>query len=161
MAPRKDKSPSTTQNNLPDIAYELETLAREVGRSYYAVKKFLYDYDVFFGEGFGGFRTMAIIARRGPITMPRLAEYLNCSRQYLQQQATSLIDKGFLKTLENPAHKRSKLLALTEKGKREFRKRRGRYLEFYATLEDQFTANEVSNATEVLSRLRDQLQSLD
>jgi DNA-binding MarR family transcriptional regulator len=57
------------------------------------------------------------IQREGPSTVPDLAKERLVSRQIIQTQINVLLDQGLVTPQENPKHRRSKLMALTPKGK--------------------------------------------
>lgn len=50
-------------------------------------------------------------------TVPDLARRRSVSRQHIQVSVNALIDRGWLRTLPNPAHRRSPLIALTSAGR--------------------------------------------
>lgn len=54
--------------------------------------------------------------RIGPQTVPALAASRYISRQIIQTQVNELKREGYLKSIENPEHKRSRLIALTKAG---------------------------------------------
>jgi DNA-binding MarR family transcriptional regulator len=55
--------------------------------------------------------------RFGPQTVPQLARSRPVSRQYIQTIVNQLIEGGHVRFSENPAHKRSPLIELTDRGK--------------------------------------------
>ncbi len=55
------------------------------------------------------------------LSVPEIAERYQVSRQHVQVTVNSLSDAGILVAKVNPRHKRSPLIALTNKGKRMFR----------------------------------------
>ena len=55
--------------------------------------------------------------RSGPQTVPQMARIRPVSRQYIQTLVNLLAQEGQVKFIENPAHKRSRLVRLTPKGK--------------------------------------------
>jgi DNA-binding MarR family transcriptional regulator len=55
--------------------------------------------------------------RFGPQTVPQMARSRPVSRQYIQTIVNQLLDGGYVRFSENPAHKRSPLVNLTERGK--------------------------------------------
>ena len=64
-------------------------------------------------------RTLLMDLRRyGPQTVPDLAAARFISRQIIQTQVNELSQTGLMEARANPAHKRSKLIALTRKGER-------------------------------------------
>ncbi|MFI5304165.1 MAG: MarR family winged helix-turn-helix transcriptional regulator, partial [Nitrospiria bacterium] len=55
--------------------------------------------------------------RTGPQTVPQLARSRPASRQYIQTIVNQLVKGGYVKLGQNPAHKRSSLVHLTQRGK--------------------------------------------
>ena len=62
----------------------------------------------------------------GAMTVPQIAKLKGVTRQHIQLLADALVAAGLAAVKENPAHRRSSLIALTEKGKRVFAKMRAR-----------------------------------
>jgi DNA-binding MarR family transcriptional regulator len=54
--------------------------------------------------------------RNGPQTVPQMARARFVSRQHIQSIVNFLSDEGLVEFIKNPAHMRSKLARLTEKG---------------------------------------------
>lgn len=69
-----------------------------------------------------GLRTPYVrIANRlshGPATVPHIATDLAVSRQYVQTVCNELQEQGLMEFVENPRHKRSRLVELTEEGQK-------------------------------------------
>lgn len=55
------------------------------------------------------------------LSVPEIAERYQVSRQHIQVTVNRLSDAGLLVAKDNPRHKRSLLISLTDKGKRTFR----------------------------------------
>jgi DNA-binding MarR family transcriptional regulator len=71
------------------------------------------------GEFFGAeHAVLDIIARVGNLTVPQIARERSTSRQNIQILVDRLAAQGRIELVTNPAHKRSGLVRLTEKGKR-------------------------------------------
>jgi len=60
---------------------------------------------------------LELILLGGPATVPSMARARGVSRQHIQQQVDALRGRGFVERKENPAHKRSTMIALTDKGR--------------------------------------------
>ena len=56
-----------------------------------------------------------------PLTVAQVAREMGQARQSVQRIANNMVKSGYLSWKHNPAHKRAKLLVLTEKGNRVFR----------------------------------------
>lgn len=62
-------------------------------------------------------KVAGVLAAGGPATVPDMAASLGVSRQFVQVVCNELRDAGIVECLENPRHKTSKLLHLTESGR--------------------------------------------
>ena len=60
----------------------------------------------------------------GPATVPDMAALLGVSRQFVQTVCNNMYSIGLIEFKDNPRHKRSKLVLLTEPGRIAFRKAR-------------------------------------
>jgi DNA-binding MarR family transcriptional regulator len=57
------------------------------------------------------------IVEHGPVTVAHVARTMGLARQSVQQTADGLEQEGFIIYIENPHHRRSKLMQLTPKGR--------------------------------------------
>lgn len=96
---------------------------------------------------------METLSEAGPMTVPQIAKLKGVTRQHIQLLADALVDGGFASVKENPAHRRSSLIALTDKGRRAFAKMRAREAPLAEELSAEFEAQELERATVVLTRL--------
>jgi len=60
---------------------------------------------------------LEIILAHGEATVPDIAQKLEIKRQYVQVMVNETLAEGLTVRLENPRHKRSPILALTDKGR--------------------------------------------
>src|SRR5262249_5461215 len=65
------------------------------------------------GGAFGFMRSLALL---GPLTVPQIAQMRPTSRQRMQRLANELWTEGLVEFIDNPKHRRSKLVQLTPKG---------------------------------------------
>lgn len=56
------------------------------------------------------------------LTVPDIARRYRVTRQHVQVTVNKLLDDGLLQSLDNPRHKRSPLLHLSQRGKKTFAK---------------------------------------
>ncbi len=71
------------------------------------------------GENTAGRRgLLRDLAQRGPQMVPQMARARPVSRQYIQSLVNRLEKDGFVELIDNPAHRRSRLVRLTRAGKR-------------------------------------------
>jgi DNA-binding MarR family transcriptional regulator len=71
------------------------------------------------GGGTLGF--LRTVEAAGAITVPDLARMRPTSRQRMQQLADELVAEGLIEFIDNPQHKKSKLMRLTRKGQTRYR----------------------------------------
>ena len=69
-------------------------------------------------------KIMRVLSQTGPATVPDIAADLGVSRQFVQTVCNDLFSCEFIEFSANPRHKRSKLAALTERGRSAFRRAR-------------------------------------
>ena len=96
---------------------------------------------------------METLSASGAMTVPKIAKLKSVTRQHIQLLADALCAAGLAAVRENPAHRRSSLIALTEKGKRAFAKMQARETPVIEALADDFDVQELERATSVLNRL--------
>ena len=70
------------------------------------------------GWGGGAFGFMRSLALLGPLTVPQIAEMRPTSRQRMQRLADELAAEGLVEFIDNPKHRRSKLVQLTRERRR-------------------------------------------
>lgn len=63
---------------------------------------------------------MEFLYRDKTLSVPEIAARYQVSRQHVQVTANRLLESGMLESLVNPRHKRSRLLALTGRGRETF-----------------------------------------
>jgi DNA-binding MarR family transcriptional regulator len=93
------------------------------------------------------------LSDNGPMTVPQIAKQKGVTRQHIQLLADALVEAGLAAMKGNPAHRRSSLIALTEKGRRAFVRMRERETPIVAEVAREFDAHELDTATALLSRL--------
>lgn len=57
------------------------------------------------------------VVEHGPVTVSEISRVMGLARQSVQQQTDALERDGFLTYVENPRHRRARLVQLTQKGK--------------------------------------------
>ena len=107
------------------------------------------------GGGIWGF--LHSLAIDGPQTMPQLARARPVSRQHIQKIANDAAADGLVAFIDNPAHKRSKLVTLTPKGERVDKEMTERLRTFAGDLAADFDAVELATAARVLNAVRAKL----
>lgn len=96
---------------------------------------------------------------QSPQTVSHIARERTVSRQHIQTVVNDLLALGLVETRDNPAHKRSPLIALTEAGKKLFQKITRKEAKLLEALAGEFDQRAIANSTETLKTIHDYLQS--
>jgi DNA-binding MarR family transcriptional regulator len=107
------------------------------------------------GGAFGFMRSLALL---GPLTVPQIAEMRPTSRQRMQRLTDELAAEGLVEFVDNPKHRRSKLVQLTPKGDTRYRELNTRFLAIASTLGDGLSEGDVRRAREIVRRLSDEVK---
>jgi DNA-binding MarR family transcriptional regulator len=109
------------------------------------------------GGAFGFMRSLALI---GPLTVPQIAQMRPTSRQRMQRLADELADEGLVEFIDNPKHRRSKLVRLTPKGQARYRGLSARFLAIASTLGVDLSEQDIRRTGEIVRRLSDEVKSV-
>src|SRR5215467_1526441 len=107
------------------------------------------------GGAFGFMRSLALI---GPLTVPQIARMRPTSRQRMQRLADELAAEGFVEFIDNPRHRRSKLVRLTRKGHARYRELSARLVEIASTMGADFGEADIHKTTEIVRQLSDEVK---
>jgi DNA-binding MarR family transcriptional regulator len=107
--------------------------------------------------GGGSWGLLRSLALGGPQTVPQLARSRPVARQRIQKIADELAADGLVEFIDNPGHKRSKLVALTAKGAAKYAEITERILDLAEVLARDMSERELKTALGVLRRLRAKL----
>ncbi len=101
---------------------------------------------------------LELILLGGPATVPDMARARGMSRQHIQQQVDALLERGFLERRDNPAHKRSSMIALSDKGRALIQNMRADELDALSCMQVGVSDHAMLEAAQVLSAWRAALQ---
>lgn len=107
----------------------------------------------------GQLGVLRVLDRRGPQTMPQMARARMVSRQHIQSLVNRLVEKGHVEFIANPAHKRSKLVRLTTRGKALADAMGEREARVLRALEVEIPDRDLRAATRALQAVREALGS--
>lgn len=99
--------------------------------------------------------------RHGPQTIPQLARARPVSRQHIQAHVTPLAARGLVEFRANPAHRRSHLVTLTERGRALTEKMDRKEKRLLSFLPLRVAREEIENAASVLRAVRKAFESED
>lgn len=108
--------------------------------------------------GGGAFGLMRSLALLGPLTVPQIAQMRPTSRQRMQRLADELAAEGLVEFIDNPKHRRSKLVRLTPKGDARYREFDARFLSVASTLGAALGETDIRKAAEVVRRLSEEVK---
>ncbi|QGZ96689.1 MarR family winged helix-turn-helix transcriptional regulator [Terricaulis silvestris] len=111
-----------------------------------------------FATAGGEWGVLRMLAKEGPQTVPEMARSRPVSRQHCQTICNTLEAQGLVEFVDNPKHKKSKLVRVTKKGRDRFQSMRKQFLAAAGVYAPFFTAAEVNVATEVCRRAREMIQ---
>jgi DNA-binding MarR family transcriptional regulator len=106
--------------------------------------------------GAGSFGFMRSLAQIGPLTVPQIAQMRPTSRQRMQRLADELAAEGLVEFIDNPRHRRSKLVQLTAKGRARYRDLSARFLAIASTMGADLSEADIRGTTEIVRRLSDE-----
>ena len=109
------------------------------------------------GGGAGLWGVLNTLATEGPRTVPQIARSRPVARQHIQKLANELAARGLVAFVENPAHRRSKLLRLTPDGEAHYRELAARMEGWAAEMARDMNATEMRAAERVLKRMAEKL----
>ena len=102
----------------------------------------------------------ALAKERGPLTVPQIARMRPVARQHIQKLANEMAADGLVVFVDNPAHKRSRLVRLTPEGEAAHDALFGRMVALCERLARGMDAAALRTTAETLGALRSKLQDL-
>jgi DNA-binding MarR family transcriptional regulator len=112
------------------------------------------------GAGSSGRRSiLRELARSGPRTVAHMARARPVARQHFQKIVNRLNLEGLVEFIPNPAHERSKLVRLTQKGRLFVEALTRREAKLIADLAADISTHDVQIATKVLRELKNKFAS--
>ena len=121
-------------------------LMLEVGQCFFRIRAVGQKTGLITSWGGGAFGFLRSLALLGPLTVPRIAQMRPTSRQRMQRLADELAAEGLVQFVENPQHRRSKLVRLTRKGEASYREMNAQLLAIASTLGGDLSEAEVRRA---------------
>lgn len=103
---------------------------------------------------------LEFLYRNGPATVPDIARRRRVSRQHIQTLVNPLLASGAVESIDNPAHKRSRLIGLTQAGRRTIGQMQAREREVLEEHALTVSAGQLRQAAEVLRSVRHSIETL-
>jgi DNA-binding MarR family transcriptional regulator len=108
------------------------------------------------GGAYGFMRSLALL---GPLTVPQIAQMRPTSRQRMQRLADELAAEGLVKFVDNPRHRRSKLVRLTRKGDARYAEMSERLLAIASTMGSTLSEADIRVSIESVRQLSDDMKT--
>ena len=140
----------------PGVDRKAEAIAEltlEVAQCFFRVRALGQKTGLITSWGGGAFGFMRSLALRGPLTVPQIAQMRPTSRQRMQRLADELEAQGLVEFIDNPKHRRSKLVGLTRKGDARYRELEARFLAIVSTMGVGLSEREIRRTTEIVRQL--------
>ncbi len=134
-------------------------LMLEVAQCFFRIRAFGQKRGFITSWGGGAFGFMRSLALLGPLTVPQIAEMRPTSRQRMQRLADELAAEGLAEFIDNPKHRRSKLVRLTPKGEARYRELSARLLSSASTMGVALSEAEIRKAIEIVRQLSDDVKA--
>lgn len=157
MVSTRKKTGGTAADGVASKAEAVARLMLEVAQCFFRIRAIGQKTGLVTVWGGGAFGFLRSLSLQGPLTVPQIAEMRPTSRQRMQRLADELAVEGLVEFIDNPRHRRSKLVRLTSKGEARYREMSTRLLAIAARLGADLSEGEVRKTTEVLRLLSDEV----
>lgn len=152
---RKTEADPTVDSKAEAVA----ELMLEVAQCFFRIRALGQKTGLITSWGGGAFGFMRSLALLGPLTVPQIAQMRPTSRQRMQRLADELAAEGLVEFIDNPQHRRSKLVRLTRKGKACYRELDARFLSIASTLGATLPEADIRKTVEVVRHLSDDVKA--
>jgi DNA-binding MarR family transcriptional regulator len=102
------------------------------------------------GGALGFMRSLALL---GPLTVPQIAQMRPTSRQRMQRLADELAAEELVEFVDNPRHRRSKLVQLTLRGEARYRELNARFLSIASTMGVALSERDIRKTIDIVRQL--------
>jgi DNA-binding MarR family transcriptional regulator len=143
----------------PIIASKAEAIAElmlEVAQCFFRIRALGQKTGLITSWGGGAFGFMRSLALLGPLTVPQIAEMRPTSRQRMQRLADELAAEGLVEFVDNPKHRRSKLVRLTRRGDARYQRLRARFLAIASTMGRGLSEADIRKTVDIVRGISDE-----
>lgn len=134
-------------------------LILEVAQCFFRIRAFGQKAGFITSWGGGAFGFMRSLALRGPLTVPQIAQMRPTSRQRMQRLADDLAADGLVEFIDNPKHRRSKLVRLTPKGEARYHELNAKFLAIAATMGVALSEADIRMTIAIVRQLSDEVKA--
>ena len=158
VATRRRTGPRRKTRTGPRVDSRAEAVAElmlEVAQCFFRIRAVGQKTGLITSWGGGAFGFMRSLALLGPLTVPQIAQMRPTSRQRMQRLADELAAEGLVEFIDNPKHRRSKLVRLTPEGDARYRELNDRFLSIASTTGAALSEADIRKAIEIVRHLGD------
>jgi DNA-binding MarR family transcriptional regulator len=98
------------------------------------------------------------VVEHGPTPVANVARTMGLTRQSVQQTADSLAEEGLIEYIDNPHHRRAKLMTLTPKGRQALDYVQHRHTDWANQIAENQALDDLRTAIRVLGQIRESLE---
>src|SRR5215467_5082728 len=157
---RTEVGPRTEAGTIVESKAEaVAELMLEVAQCFFRIRALGQKAGLITSWGGGAFGFMRSLALLGPLTVPQIAQMRPTSRQRMQRLADELAAEGLVNFIDNPKHRRSKLVQLTPTGDARYREMIARFLKIASTMGVALGEAEIRRAATIVRQLSDDVKA--
>ena len=157
QTPTKRSGPGRTTNSRGEA---IADLILDVAQFFFRIRAFGQKTGFMTSWGAGAFGFIRSLALLGPLTVPEIARMRPTSRQRMQRLADELAAEGLVEFVDNPRHRRSKLVRLTRKGNRHYHRLNVQLLAIASTMGADLAEADIRKSIAILRRLSDEMKDV-
>jgi len=158
---RTEVGPRTEAGTIVESKAEaVAELMLEVAQCFFRIRALGQKAGLITSWGGGAFGFMRSLALLGPLTVPQIAQMRPTSRQRMQRLANELAAEGLVEFIDNPRHRRSKLVRLTRKGDAHYRELSARFLAVASTMGADLSEPDIRKTIEIARQLSDETKRI-
>ena len=155
--PTKRNGPGRTAHGKGEAVADL---ILEVSLFFFRIRTFGQKAGFMTSWGAGTFGFLRSLALLGPLTVPEIAKMRPTSRQRMQRLADELAADGLVEFIDNPKHRRSKLVRLTREGTTRYRQMNSRLLKIAATMGADLSEADIRRSLKIVRRLSGEIKDI-
>jgi DNA-binding MarR family transcriptional regulator len=162
MASERHRTGAVPGTGIPIVDGKAEAIAElmlEVAQCFFRIRALGRKTGLITSWGGGAFGFMRSLALLGPLTVPQIAQMRPTSRQRMQRLADELAAEGLVEFIDNPKHRRSKLVQLTREGDARYAELSARLLAIASTMGGPLTEGDIRKTTKSVRQLSDDVKA--
>src|SRR5262249_50590733 len=140
-------------SNVDSKAEAITELMLEVAQCFFRIRALGQKTGLITSWGSGAFGFMRSLALLGQLTVPQIAQMRLTSSQRMHRMADELAANGLVNFIDNPKHRRSKLVQLTAKGNAQYHELKVKLLMIAATMGGALSEADIRKTSAIVRQL--------